>query len=182
MRFAVSCVLGVILLVQHGTAVLARQSALEYEVKAAFLLNFVRYVAWPPAQRQAPFNMCVLSTNPFGERLNEALAGETWEGEAMSLRRISETREARSCHMLYVPASATGRFVSNHSQLLQRPVLTVGETRAFLTSGGMIQLFVEDSKVRFSVNQAAAEAAGLQISSRLLRLAREVVTRREPGL
>jgi hypothetical protein len=155
------------------------QPALEYEVKAAFLLNFARYVTWPSAQHRPPFRICVLGPSPFGPHLESALSGETWEGGAMELHRVQDARDGRDCHVLYVPAAATARFIASAPQLAKLPVLTIGETRSFLMRGGMIQLFVDDHKVRFSVNQASAESAGLQVSSRLLRLAREVLIKQE---
>lgn len=163
-----------LLMLTQSVAALARQGPLEYEVKAAFLLNFGRYVQWPspPSDR---FYLCLLGANPFGTRLETIVAGETWHDKAIDIRRIQDLRDARSCHLLYVPASSTERFLAAGAGSL-RSVLTVGETRDFLLQGGMIHLFVEQHRVRFSINQAAAEASGLQISSRLLRLAREVVS------
>jgi hypothetical protein len=162
-----------LLMLGQAAAPMARQAPLEYEVKAAFLLNFGRYVQWPspPSDR---FHLCLLGANPFGTRLETIVAGEMWHDKAIDIRRIQDLREARSCHVLYVPASATEQFLAAGPASLHS-VLTVGETRDFLLQGGMIHLFVEQNKVRFSINQAAAETSGLQISSRLLRLAREVV-------
>jgi hypothetical protein len=76
---------------------------------------------------------------------------------------------------LYVPATANDAFVQSRLLLRGQPVLTVGEHARFLDHEGMIRLFVEQTKIRFSINQRAASTAGLQISSRLLRLAREVI-------
>ena len=167
------------LLPADRASIAAQEPALEYDVKAAFILNFVRYVTWPETRRAPPFRVCVLGANPFGDRLAAALAGEVWQGAAMDLHRMQGTRDAQTCHLLYVPAASTNRFIAARAQFSAGGTLVVGETRELLTKGGMIQLFVEANKVRFSVNQAAADAAGLQISSRLLRLAREVLTR--PG-
>jgi YfiR/HmsC-like len=153
----------------------AGQASPEYEVKATFVLNFARYVEWPPKQQTPPFRICVLGSNPFGKRLEAAVEGETWHDGPIVVRRVREVREARNCHLLYVPAADTDRFLSTASEVEGRPVLTVGETARFLSNGGMIYLFIEQNTVRFSINQTSARSAGLQISSRLLRLAREVV-------
>jgi hypothetical protein len=172
----------VVLLASAGAGGLRAQApSLEYDIKAVFLLNFVRYVTWPPAHQHAPFRVCVLPPDPFGVRLDAALAGERWQGAAMALQPLAAPADAEDCHLLYVPAAATARFLAARAQLARRPVLTVGETRQFLTSGGIIHLFVDENRVRFSINQGAADTAGLQISSRLLRLAREVIARRDPG-
>jgi hypothetical protein len=153
----------------------AQAPTIEYDVKAAFLLNFARFVEWPSSRRGQPFQMCTLQPDPFGPRLETTAAGETWEGRPIVVRRLTSLRSA-DCHLLYVPAAAAGMFRSDHSVLAGQPVLTVGETDDFLSGGGIIRLFVESNRVRFSVNQRASEAVGLRMSSRLLRLAREVVT------
>lgn len=153
----------------------ARQRPLEYDVKAAFVLNFVRYVEWPATHRTPPLRLCTLETNPFGARLQALVGDEQWEGAAIAVRVVIDMRRGGECHLLYVPEAVTERFSSGISALSGLPVLTVGEHERFLEQGGMIRLFVEDNKIRFSINQKAAEAVGLLISSRLLRLARTVI-------
>jgi hypothetical protein len=153
----------------------AQRASLEHEVKAAFVLNFTRYVDWPAARRAAPFRLCVLRDAPFSGRLASVVTGENWHGGAIEVEVVTELRQTQDCHLLYVPAVSETAFAAGQSQLHGRPVLTVGEHDHFLDHDGMIRLFVDQNKVRFSINQRAASAAGLQISSRLLRLAREVI-------
>jgi hypothetical protein len=153
----------------------AQTGTIEYDVKAAFLLNFTRYVDWPDGRTLPPFRLCVLGSNPFGARLDTVIAGETWRDQSIVVAVIRESGETAGCHLLYVPADATDRFLALHRTVAERPILTVGETRRFFTAGGMIHLFVQDSRVRFSINQRSATIAGLTISSRLLRLAREII-------
>jgi hypothetical protein len=153
----------------------AAQPSLEYDVKAAFVLNFARYVEWPESHRRPPLQICVLQTNPFGNRLEAVVSGEQWQGGAIDVRTVADARRAAECHLVYVPQSATGRFAAAATTLANRPILTVGEHERFLEQGGMIRLFIEDNKVRFAINQKAADSARLLISSRLLRLARSVI-------
>ena len=161
-----------------GTAVAGPMSAqtgeLEYEVKAAFLLNFSRYVTWPADRLKPPFRICVYGSNPFGRWLRNAVSGERWQNGPMDVREIQTLVEGQACHLLYVPDTA-GDVLADHWSGQTLPILTVGEPERFLEQGGMIRLFVENNKVRFSINQTAAETAHLHISSRLLRLAREVI-------
>jgi hypothetical protein len=166
-------VLGLLTLLSTATA--ARQRPLEYDVKAAFVLNFVRYVEWPSTHHVPPLRLCVLDTNPFGTRLQTVTSGEQWQGAGIDVRVVSGMREGAGCHLLYVPDTAAGRFVAGISALSGLPVLTVGEHERFLEQGGMIRLFVEENRVRFAINQKAADSVGLLISSRLLRLARMVI-------
>lgn len=153
----------------------AQPSALEYDIKAAFILNFTRYVEWPAARRTPPFHICVYRQNPFGARLAAMVADERWQDGAIQVDVVTDLRRLNGCHLLYVPAAATEAFAAARPQWEGRSVLTVGEHMEFLQQGGMIQLFVEQNKVRFSINQRTASTSGLQISSRLLRLARAVV-------
>jgi hypothetical protein len=166
------------LLASVAAPVAARQPSLEYDVKAAFVLNFTRFVEWPAASRRPPFAACVLAPDPFGGRLEATVAGEQWMGGGIEVRHVRDLHDAGACHLLYVPAGAAEKFADDASLLAGRPVLTIGEHPRFLEQGGMIHLFLEQNRVRFSVNQRAAESAGLQISSRLLRLARTVI----PGM
>ena len=152
----------------------AQPGDLEYEVKAAFLLNFSRYVTWPAEKLTPPFRICVYGSNPFGRHLSDAVSGEHWRNGPMEVHEIQTLMEGRACHVLYVPAAA-GDVLADHWPNATLPVLTVGENERFLTQGGMIRLFLDNNKVRFSINQTAAETAQLQVSSRLLRLAREVI-------
>jgi len=154
---------------------MAQQPSLEYDVRAAFILNFVRYVEWPPAHRQPPLRICVLGENPFGDRLTAVVAGEQWQGAAIEVQVVPDLGRGAECHLMYVPGSATSRFTSGAALLAGRAVLTVGEHEHFLDQGGIMRLFLENNRVRFSVNQQSADRAGLQMSSRLLRLARAVI-------
>jgi hypothetical protein len=143
----------------------------EYRVKAAFVSSFARFVEWPAAAvRERPaLDLCVLHPSPFGRVLQELADGETVRGRPLAVRQV-RADAAATCHLLFVPADAGGR-----RQLLQRlarePVLTVGDAPDFLDDGGTIAFRVVDNRVRFDINSAAAEAAGLRISAQLLRLA-----------
>ena len=156
-------------------AVGARQPSLEYDIKAAFVLNFVRYVEWPDTHRTPPLRVCILQPDPFRDRLDALVNGERWQGAAIDVRRVTDLRRSSDCHLLYVPEAAARRFPNALSAVAGQPILTVGEHERFLEQGGMIRLFREENRVRFSINQRAADAAGLTISSRLLRLARSVI-------
>ena len=162
-----------------ATSVPAQSDGLEYDVKAAFLLNFSRYVTWPAERQKPPFRICIYGSNPFGRRLTDAVSGEHWQDAPIEVRILESLGDGRLCHILYVP-DAAGDVLGDHWTVGASPTLTVGEDERFLTQGGMIRFFVDNNRVRFSINQVAAESAGLQISSRLLRLARSVVAP-EPG-
>ncbi len=148
----------------------------EYQVKAAFLLNFARFVEWPATQTvgvagNSPLTICIAGDDPFGGTLDRLARGEAVNGRPVVIRRFWQ-RES-TCQILFVSGSERDLF-----RALGRAepgVLTVGEDAAFLTEGGMINFVVEDRRVRFDVNLKAAERASVRISSRLLSVARSVL-------
>jgi hypothetical protein len=158
-----------------GKPLAAQSSPTEYEVKAAFLLNFARFVEWPPEVFPAsgePLTVCILGQDPFGPAIDTMLQGQTAAGRALVARRITGMPPAGTCHVVYF-----GRSVSRVGQILRNlepGVLTVGETDNFLEEGGMIHFVPVGQRIRFDMNARNAAAAGLRISSQLLRVARSV--------
>lgn len=149
--------------------------ALEYQVKAAFLLNFARFIEWPETSFAGPhasFAICILGDDPFGPALTQIVTGETVGRRNLVVHRIRRLPEPNSCHVLYIhPAE---KDIAKTLAGLGPGILTVGEGAPFLRDGGMIAFVVEDRRVRFDVNRRAAEGASLKISARLLAVARLV--------
>jgi hypothetical protein len=146
--------------------------SLEYHVKAAFLLNFTRFVEWPSTEpADAPFPICILGRDPFGSALDRMLEGESVDGHKLVIRRIKRD-QTQSCRIVF--AERSERDLSKLLPGLGRGVLTVGEGDGFLREGGMIAFVIDNRRVRFDINQAAASAAALRISSKLLNVARSV--------
>ena len=147
----------------------------EYEVKAAFLLNFMRFVNWPAGifpEAGTPVKLCILGEDPFGPAIEAALESQTVNGRSIAVERLAAARGANACHVVFLD-----RTLPNQEQILRRigaSVLTVGETDQFLDDGGMIHFVIEGQRVRFDINARAANAAGLRLSSQLLGVARSV--------
>jgi uncharacterized protein DUF4154 len=152
----------------------------EYEVKAAFLYNFARFVEWPPeAQRAEPFVIAVLGRDPFGTALDEAVSGKTVAGRPIQVRRASRVEDVGDAQMVFV-AATEGPNVPAILKALERPgVLTVGDAEGFVERGGTINFTLQSRRVRFEINPVRAEQAGLKVSSQLLKLATLVVTPRQ---
>jgi hypothetical protein len=149
----------------------------EYRVKAFFLYNFARYVAWPSETFKAPHDpivICILGRNPFGSALDEATTGRVVEGRPFVVRQLSDIQRPSNCQILFVAASERKRFQAIAASLKGSGVLTVGETQGFTADGGMINFKLEDGKVRFEINVDAVAQERLHISSRLLSLAQIV--------
>jgi hypothetical protein len=147
----------------------------EYEVKAAYLYNFGRFVEWPASGNTSDtFAICVLGQDPFGSYLDAVVAGEAINNRKLIARRIATARDAISCQILFISDSESAHVKEILAALEKTTVLTVSDVRNFTVVGGMIQFLVVDNRVRFSVNLAACEKAGLTLSSQLLKVAMEV--------
>ncbi len=147
----------------------------EYEVKAAFLLNFARLVKWPAGALPAddsPIVVGVLGAEPFESAMKEGQQARPAGTHPVEIRQLTSSQDVSGCHIVFVTdgqaelADAVVRAASG------RNVLTVGESSNFAATGGVITFFMEDKKLRFEINTRAADSAGLEISSRLLRLAK----------
>ncbi|MGD1073096.1 MAG: YfiR family protein [Bryobacteraceae bacterium] len=149
----------------------------EYRVKAAFLFNFAKFVEWPPeafADPNEALVVCVLGEDPFGHALDELAMGKRIEGRVLAIRRISDAHLAKGCRMLFVSSSEHKRVLSVLDSLGEPGVLTVGESDSATSEGMIISFTLENGKVRFAINVAAAEREKLRLSSRLLSLATRV--------
>jgi hypothetical protein len=152
----------------------AQNSASEYQVKAAFLFNFAKFIDWPPgsfAGPQSPFSICILGADPFGKAIDQTLRGQTIRGRAVVVLRMQDPAQLRHCRMGFVSASEQGRLPRILQAIRGSSVLLVGESPGFAAAGGMIQFQMQDNRIRFSINPDAAERAGLRLSSQLLALA-----------
>lgn len=151
----------------------------EYEVKAAFLYNFGKFVKWPAGGNRSDFRICVLGEDPFGTTLDSILEGETVDGKRVAARRISVPGDAASCQIVFISSSEEKRLKAILEVLGRTNALTVSEIPQFTQRGGMIGFLLAGGKVRFEVNLVPAEGAGLTLSSDLLRVATSV--KRNPG-
>ena len=181
-RLFTSC-LGVALLVRATCLTAAPAPPNEYEVKAAFLYNFARFVEWPPAAVGAPdqpFVVAVFGDDPFGATLDHTLSGKTLEARPIVVRRLASLDEAAQVNILFIGASEKPHVARVLRTLSGTHVLTVGEMSGFAELGGMIGFRTERQRIRFDINVGQASRAGLKISSQLLKLARIVPAERAP--
>ena len=155
----------------------AQSQADEYRLKAAFLFHFAQFVDWPAdasGNADTPFVICVMGEDPFHGDLEQSVRGKLIATRAVQVRHIKQLQDGQVCHVVFVGKDESN-IPTRISALRHAPILTVGESEDFLRQGGIIRMFVEDRKIRFDINQRAAETANLKISSRLLLLARAVV-------
>jgi hypothetical protein len=155
----------------------------EYEVKAAYLYNFGRFVEWPSrpgAPQTQSFDICLVGQDRFGAALNNTLADETIAGKSVAVKRLQTPQDATTCQILFISASEEYQLKHILTVLNGSSVLTVSDMPEFSRRGGMVQFIVDGSRVRFEINLASAERVGLTLSSELLKLA--VNVRKSPAL
>lgn len=145
----------------------------EYEVKAAMLFNFSKFVEWPAAKldRSPRFVVGVLGQDPMGQDLDRVLRDKSVAGKPVVVRRFERAEGTEACHILFVSAAESKKLPEIAASLEKGAVLTVGDSERFARSGGAVGFVIQDNRVRFEVNLSAAKRAGLTVSSKLLRLA-----------
>jgi hypothetical protein len=172
----VQLVLGLGILLLSG-AWAQSPAAGEYQVKAAFLFNFAKFVEWPPSSfsdASAPLRICVFGRDPFGEELRNITNEKTVNGRKLEVNQVVDLQLARTCHIIFIASSETAQLKRILESLRGSNALTVGDTKSFTELGGMINFVLENDRVQFEVNRKAAEQAGLKISSKLLSVAKVV--------
>lgn len=155
-----------------GPAVpMAQEVSATERLKAAFLSRFPQFVEWPTTAfaGRTSLDVCVVEPNPFGTALQDLAGGERIGERPLRARRVARDG-ATGCHVLYVPAATPGRRALI-AELKGRPVLTVSDADGFLDDGGVVELRLIANRIRFHIDAAAAERAGLRLSAQLLRLA-----------
>ncbi|MBI3849399.1 MAG: YfiR family protein [Verrucomicrobia bacterium] len=167
-----------VLLAPEGMECLAQTPApTEYQVKAAFLYNFAKFVEWPSvsaASNDAPFVVGVLGRNPFGADLDQILKDKIVNRRPVKIKQCETAQAARNCQILFIGATEETRLPQIFEALKGAAVLTVSDIRRFADRGGMICFVMEENKVRFEINKSNAQQAGLTVSAQLLKLAKVV--------
>ena len=155
------------------------KEAPEYNVKAAYLRVFSRYVEWPEGVHlsgESPIVIGILGRDPFGDVLEKTIAGQKSQGRSLAVRRLRSADEAIGCHMVFISRETEARQAEWLAALQNRPVLTVVESES--TPKAVVSFVIEtargEKKVRFDVDRAAMRKAGLKIASPMLVAARQV--------
>jgi hypothetical protein len=169
------CLTAILLIMAPGRTIGQTQASKEYQIKAAFLFNFVQFIEWPPTaftNATAPFRIGVLGENPFGQALEEIVKNESIRNRSLVIKYSRRVEDMEDCQLVFIGKSEKGRLAELLPKLNFKEKLIVSEIEGFARRGGMINFYLEGSKVRFEINQEAAQREGLKISSQLLSLAR----------
>ncbi|HEX5217902.1 MAG TPA: YfiR family protein [Vicinamibacterales bacterium] len=175
-RFA--AVVTVAALVAAGAAVRA-QGDLEYQVKAAFLYNFLSFIEWgeAPPRSARPFRVCIIGADPFGRMLDDLVKGEHVGRRPIEVARPADEEAAASCQVVFVARSDDARLPTIVRMAAGKGVLIVGESARVLPACGAIAFVQDGERLRFDVNINAIRRQGLRASSKLLRVARDASSR-----
>lgn len=154
-----------------------QSSVSEWDLKAALVFNFARYVEWPErafATRDAPIVFCLLGHDRFGTAFG-ALDGRKLQGRTVKVRSGIGLEDSHGCHVAFVSDASERQLLPILRGLAGQPVLTVSDSEGFIDNGGAIGIVPGDQRLQFEVNRAALDQAQLKASSQLLKLARAVI-------
>jgi hypothetical protein len=163
-----------------GSGVSPVAAASEYQVKAAFLFGLAKFIEWPEASFasvNAPFAVCVVGEDPFGAALEDALQGKRIQNRNVAIARFANASAigaGQMCQVVFVSASEKQKYRETLARFRGESVLLVGDAGGFATAGGAIEFMLDGGHVRFLINPAAVDRAGLRVSSKLLALAKIV--------
>lgn len=146
----------------------------EYEVKAALLYKFLRFITWPESARpstRTTFLIAVLGKDPFGATLEDTMAGKSVDDQSIAILRSQNLEDVLNCPVVFVCASEKEGLEPILESARKASILTVGDTDGFAEQGVMINLVLRDKKVRFQINYGAAREAGIEVDAQLLKLA-----------
>lgn len=146
----------------------------EYRIKAAYLFNFAKFVSWPSqtfAQTNSPIVIGILGKDPFGAELDQTVAGKKIEQHPLQVKRLNDSDPLSGCQILFIADSEHRRVAQLLENARRLPILTVGEMDDFTEAGGMIRFLKHDNTIRFEIDLAPVQRAGLKISSKVLQVA-----------
>jgi hypothetical protein len=149
------------------------ESAGEAAVKSAFLFNFFKFIEWPNVASESAYHLCTTANDNLGDSLL-ALENKTINNTSMAIRRGINGQDLKDCHMVFISSSENAAAIVRDLKSL--PVVTVSDKPGFIDQGGMIGLIQGDNRLGFEINLVAANAAGVNISAQMLKLAKRVNT------
>lgn len=144
----------------------------ESQLKAAYLVNFLKYVEWPASR--STINICLFGRDSLGPYL-AGYEGRQIAGRELRIRKVSSPEQLTDCQELFIPETEEARVGAVLRWVDRQPILTVSDVETFTRDGGAIALIRTDSRLQFDVNHEAIGRAGLKASSQMLRLARQIV-------
>jgi hypothetical protein len=149
----------------------------EYQVKAVFIYNFSHFIEWKSDlfnDPLAPFVIGIFGDDPFGKYLDETVQGEKINGHPIKIYHFKNIKEIHNCQILYINPSDSKLLKDCIFYTNGKKILSVSDSPDFANDGGIIQFIIKENKTRLLINLAAVKASGLNVSSKLLRLAKTI--------
>jgi len=157
-----------------GASEAASQTSTAPALKAAFLYNFAKFVEWPALPAGAPIVVCFVGDDGIAAGFVDTVRGQNISGHSFDVRMLQDSSKWRACHLLFIADAESRRSAGGLDEIKALPVLTVSDSKGFSLAGGIIELYVEDGRIRFVINLDAADRSGVRLSSRLLGLAKVI--------
>ena len=175
-RFLLGLLFCPLCLISSSTLLRAQEASQEFQLKAAFLVNFTRFITWPEqafSPLQQELNLCVAGKNPFGSALN-SVEHKNINGHAISIVYAESLRKPQQCHLLYVSSSEKSDLQSLLSHLDHQPVVTISDIPGFVDAGGSIEFVIKEDRLSFIINNSELKQRGIQAGASMLDLATSV--------
>ena len=150
------------------------QGVSAHELKAAFVFNFAKFAEWPSLSTGKAIRMCVFGDDRLATALSQTVHDQTVDGHGLSIARVSPDTIPTSCEVLFLAGAEQRNFAALLASAAPLPILTVSDATHFVRQGGMVELFMENGRMRFAVNVDTVQRSHVHISSRLLSLAKIV--------
>ncbi|MDX1582486.1 MAG: YfiR family protein [Thermoanaerobaculia bacterium] len=152
----------------------------EYALKAEFLERFTRFVDWPrSAVERETFRIGIVGEDPFGVYLRKLADSRRIKNRRIEIHRIDEVEDVTECQLVFISDLDRSDLDQVLEAARERPILTIGDTAGYAEAGVMINFYLDGDRIRFEINENAVSDSGLEVDTRLLKLAR-VIERGQP--
>jgi hypothetical protein len=157
--------------IAFASSIGAQTVASDIAVKSAFLFNFAKFTEWPAIPASTPIALCIFGDSKIADSLADTVRGQNINGHPLNVWQPVDSSTWTSCHLLFVADVELRRSIGGLSQIKEMPVLTIGDGKGFAQANGIIEFYVAEGRMRFTINVDAAQRSRLRLSSRLLGLA-----------
>ncbi len=150
----------------------------EYEHKAAFIERFTRFIEWPEAAKTGSsdqfFEITVLGRNVFNGTLDALFSDLKVKNRQVKIKYTRSFNEIDSPDLLFICFSERNELAEINKKLRGKPTLIISDSKGFAEMGVHINIYLDDSYLRYEINQEMLELSGLKASSLLLASAKIV--------
>ena len=143
-------------------------------LKAAFVLNFIKFTEWRDVDATTPITLCLPAEETIGDVMAQTMRGQSVNGRRISVHRMAPGDAVRDCQVLFLTERDPRRLRATLEAASQASMLTVSDVERSASRGAVIELYEEDGRLRFAINVDSMARSRIKVSSRLLDLAKIV--------